>query len=117
MKIIYKDGTVAECPAEEELQVLRHTAAHILAQAVKRLYPEADFGYGPATEKGFFYDIDLGDTKLTDDDLARIEKEMAKIVKENLPIKPFILPRDEALYTAASRGYQAHGGAWRKVQG
>ncbi|MDD7675745.1 MAG: threonine--tRNA ligase [Eubacteriales bacterium] len=104
MKIIYKDGTVAECPAEEELQVLRHTAAHILAQAVKRLYPEADFGYGPATEKGFFYDIDLGDTKLTDDDLARIEKEMAKIVKENLPIKPFILPRAEAIKLMEERG-------------
>ncbi len=104
MKIIYKDGTVAECPAEEELQVIRHTAAHILAQAVKRLYPEADFGYGPATEKGFFYDIDLGDTKLTDDDLAKIEKEMAKIVKENLPIKPFILPRKEAIKLMEERG-------------
>ncbi len=104
MKIIYKDGTVAECPAEDELQVLRHTAAHILAQAVKRLYPEADFGYGPATEKGFFYDIDLGDTKLADEDLARIEKEMAKIVKENLPIKPFILPRAEAIKLMEERG-------------
>ncbi len=104
MKIIYKDGTVAECPVEEELQVLRHTAAHILAQAVKRLYPEADFGYGPATEKGFFYDIDLGDTKLADEDLAKIEKEMTKIVKENLPIKPFILPRAEAIKLMEERG-------------
>ena len=97
MKIIYKDGTVAECSAEEELQVLRHTAAHIMAQAVKRLYPDADFGYGPATEKGFYYDIDLGDTKLTDEDLAKIEAEMRKIVKENLPIRPFILSREEAV--------------------
>lgn len=97
MKIIYKDGTVAECPEELELEVIRHTAAHVLAQAVKRLYPEADFGYGPATEKGFYYDVDLGDTKLTDEDLNKIEVEMRKIVKENLPIKPFILPRAEAI--------------------
>ena len=92
MKIIYKDGTVAECPQEEELHVLRHTAAHIMAQAIKRLYPQADFAFGPATENGFYYDVDLGDTKLTDEDLAAIEKEMKKICKENLPIKPFILP-------------------------
>ncbi len=97
MKIIYKDGTVAECPEELELEVIRHTAAHVLAQAVKRLYPEADFGYGPATEKGFYYDVDLGDTKLTDEDLNKIEAEMRKIIKENLPIKPFILPRAEAI--------------------
>ena len=91
MKIIYKDGTVAECPKEEELHVLRHTAAHIMAQAIKRLYPQADFAFGPATENGFFYDVDLGDTKLSDEDLANIEKEMKKICKENLAIKPFIL--------------------------
>ena len=104
MKIIYKDGTVAECPQEEELQVIRHTAAHIMAQAIKRLYPQADFGYGPATEKGFFYDVDLGDVKLTDEDLAAIEKEMQKIVKENLPIKAFILPRAEAIKLMEERG-------------
>ena len=97
MKIIYKDGTVAECPQDQELHVLRHTAAHIMAQAIKRLYPQADFAFGPATENGFYYDVDLGDTKLTDDDLAAIEKEMKKICKENLPIKPFILPRGEAV--------------------
>ena len=98
MKIICKDGTVRECEnKEEELRVLRHTAAHIMAQAIKRLYPEADFGYGPATEKGFYYDVDLGDVKLADEDLAAIEAEMKKIVKENLPIKPFILPRAEAI--------------------
>ncbi len=97
MKIIYKDGTVCECPEELELEVLRHSAAHIMAQAIKRLYPEADFGYGPATEKGFYYDVDLGDRKLTDEDLAKIENEMRKIVKENIPIKPSILPREEAI--------------------
>ena len=104
MKIVYKDGTVAECPEELESEVLRHSAAHIMAQAVKRLFPHADFGYGPATEKGFFYDVDLGDTKLTDEDLLKIEDEMRKIVKENLPIKPFILPREEAIKLMEERG-------------
>ena len=97
MKIIYKDGIVAECPPEEAQHVLRHTAAHIMAQAIQHLYPDADFAYGPATEKGFYYDVDFGDKKLTDEDLEAIEKEMKKIVKANLPIKPFILPRDEAI--------------------
>ena len=96
MKIIYKDGVVAECPEEEKLHVIRHTAAHIMAQAIQRLYPEADFGYGPATDNGFYYDVDLGDKKITDEDLVAIEAEMKKIIKENLPIKPFILPREEA---------------------
>ena len=97
MKIIYKDGTVVEAEESQELEVLRHSAAHIMAQAVKRLYPHADFGYGPATEKGFYYDIDLGDTKLTDEDLAAIEAEMKKITKENLPIRPYVLSREEAI--------------------
>ena len=97
MKIIYKDGHVDECPQDQELHVIRHTAAHIMAQAIKRLYPQADFAFGPATENGFYYDVDLGDTKLTDEDLGKIEAEMRKIVKENLPIKPFILPRAEAI--------------------
>ena len=104
MKIVCKDGSVAECPQDEELEVIRHSAAHILAQAVKRLYPEADFGYGPATEKGFYYDIDMGDTKLSEDDLPVIEAEMKKIVKENLPFKGYILPRKEAIALMEERG-------------
>ena len=104
MKIIYKDGTVAECPEEEKQHVLRHSAAHIMAQAIQRLFPEADFAYGPATEKGFYYDVDLGDRKLSDEDLQNIEKEMKKIVKENVPIKPFILERDEAVKLMHERG-------------
>jgi len=104
MKVIYPNGTVAECAPEEELHVLRHTAAHILAQAVKRLYPHADFAYGPANDKGFYYDVDLGDTKLSEEDLAKIEQEMRKIVKENLPIRPSILPRDEAVRFMQERG-------------
>ena len=104
MKIIYKDGTVGECPQEEELHVLRHTAAHIMAQAIKRLYPQADFAFGPATQNGFYYDVDLGDTKLTSEDLEAIEKEMKKICKENLPIKAFVLPREEARKLMEERG-------------
>ncbi len=104
MKILYNDGHVGECPAEEELEVMRHSAAHIMAQAVKRLYPDAHFAYGPATEKGFHYDIDLGSVKLTDEDLPAIEKEMQKIVKENLPFKVYSLPRDEAIRLMTERG-------------
>ena len=103
MKIIDKHGVVSECAPEEELHVLRHSAAHIMAQAIKRLYPEADFAFGPATEKGFYYDVDLGDTRLTDEDLAAIEKEMRKICKENLPFKAFVLPRAEAIALMESR--------------
>ena len=104
MKVIYKDGTVGECPVEEVTHVLRHSAAHIMAQAIQRLYPEADFAYGPATDRGFYYDVDLGDRKLTDEDLATIEAEMKKIVKENVPIKPFILERDEAVKLMHEKG-------------
>ncbi len=104
MKVIYNDGRVDQCAPEEELHVIRHTAAHILAQAVKRLYPGAHFAYGPATDKGFYYDVDLGENKLSDEDLEAIEKEMRKIVKENLPIKPSILPRDEAIRLMEERG-------------
>ncbi len=96
MKIIDKYGVVADCSKEEELDVLRHSAAHIMAQAIERLWPEADFAYGPSTEKGFYYDVDLGDIKLTDEDLEKIEKEMKKITKENLKFTSFILPREEA---------------------
>ena len=104
MKIIYKDGHVEECAPEEELHVLRHSAAHIMAQAIKRLFPEADFAYGPATQNGFYYDVDLGERKLAPEDLEAIEKEMKKIVKENLPFKAFVLPREEAKQLMAERG-------------
>lgn len=75
---------------------LRHTASHILAQAVKRLWPEAKLAIGPAIDKGFYYDIDMEHT-LTPEDLGKIEKEMSRIVKENLPITKSIMPRQEAI--------------------
>ena len=105
MKVLYKDGHVGEInnPAEE-LEVIRHDAAHLLAQALKRLYPHAQFAYGPATENGFYYDVDLGDTKVNEDDFPAIEAEMKKIVKENLKIETFELPRDEAIAYMKERG-------------
>ena len=75
---------------------LRHTASHILAQAVKRLWPEAKLAIGPAIDKGFYYDIDMEHT-LTPEDLGKIEKEMSRIVKENLPIIKSVMPRQEAI--------------------
>ena len=104
MKIIYKDGHVGECPPEEELHVIRHTAAHVMAQAIKRLFPQADFAFGPATQNGFYYDVDLGDTKLTQEDLDAVEKEMKKICKENLPIKSFVLNREDSRKLMEERG-------------
>lgn len=105
MKVLYNDGHVGEInDAAEELEVIRHDAAHLLTQALKRLYPHAQFAYGPATENGFYYDVDLGDTKVNEDDFPAIEAEMKKIVKENLKIETFELPRDEAIAYMKERG-------------
>lgn len=104
MKVLYNDGHVDECPADEVTHVVRHSAAHIMAQAIKRLYPEADFAYGPATEGGFYYDVDLGDKTLSEDDLPAIEDEMRRIVKENLKFSVFELPREEAIALMEERG-------------
>ncbi|OPJ55765.1 threonine--tRNA ligase 2 [Alkalithermobacter paradoxus] len=77
-------------------ETFRHTSAHILAQAIKRLYKDAKLAIGPAIDNGFYYDIDL-DYKITAQDLEKIEAEMKKIVKEDLQIERFDLPRDEAI--------------------
>ena len=104
MKALYNDGSVAEVEADEAQHVIRHSAAHIMAQAIKHLYPEADFAYGPATDSGFYYDVDLGDKKISEDDLPTIEAEMKKIVKENLKFQVFELPREEAIALMEERG-------------
>lgn len=104
MKALFNDGSVAEVEGDEALHVIRHSAAHIMAQAIKRLYPEADFAYGPATDNGFYYDVDLGDKTLSEDDLPTIEAEMKKIVKENLKFQVFELPREEAIALMEERG-------------
>ena len=101
MKIILPDGSVQE--AEDELRAIRHTASHVLAQAVKRLYPDAKLAIGPAIDDGFYYDFDR-EGGFTPEDLEKLEAEMAKIVKENLPDKPFVLPRAEAVRFMEEKG-------------
>lgn len=88
-----------------ELRTLRHSASHILAQAVKRLYPDARLAIGPAIDTGFYYDFDT-ETTFTTEDLDSIEAEMKKIVKENLRIERFTLPRDEAKKLMADEPYK-----------
>ena len=80
----------------EGLAALRHTASHVMAQAIKRLYPSAKLAIGPSIADGFYYDIDF-ETPITADDLEKIEAEMKKIIKEALPLERFTLPREEAL--------------------
>ena len=82
---------------DERLSVLNHSTAHVMAQAVKRLYPQAKFWVGPVIEEGFYYDIDLGDDVITEEDLPKIEKEMKKISKENKYIIREELTKEEAL--------------------
>ena len=82
---------------DEKLSVLNHSCAHLLAHAVKHLYPEAKFWVGPVIDEGFYYDIDLGDNVVTDEVLTKIEKEMKKISKDNKLIKRLELSKDEAL--------------------
>ena len=80
----------------EGLSVYRHTCAHVLAQAIKTIYPTCKLAIGPTVENGFYYDIDFV-TPITQDDLAKIESEMSKIIKSDLPLERFTLPRNEAL--------------------
>ncbi len=81
----------------EKLNIKNHSCAHLLAQAVKHLYPEAKFWVGPVIEEGFYYDIDLGDYKLTDEDIPKIEKEMKKLAKDGKRIVRQELSKEEAL--------------------
>ncbi len=96
-KEVTEDCEVAICTFDtpEGKRAFRHTASHILAQAVKRLYPQAKLAIGPSTEDGFYYDFD--DITFNPEDFEKIEAEMKKIVKENLPIEKFELPREEAI--------------------
>ncbi|MBR4892580.1 MAG: threonine--tRNA ligase [Clostridia bacterium] len=88
-----------------ELQILRHSASHVLAQAVKRLFPDVKLAIGPAVENGFYYDFD-SETPFTTEVLEKIEAEMKKIVKENLKIERFELPREEALELMKDEPYK-----------
>ena len=88
---------------EDGKKAFNHTASHVMAQAVKRLYPNAKLTIGPAIENGFYYDFDI-DTHFTQDDLDKIEKEMKVIIKENYPIERFELPADEAIKLMEEKG-------------
>ncbi len=96
--IVDKDCTLNIFTAKdpEGLAALRHTASHVMAQAIKRIWPETKLAIGPSIADGFYYDIDR-DEPVTSDDLAKIEAEMKKIIKEALPLERFELPRAEAI--------------------
>ena len=105
MKIIMHDGSVEEHSFEEEIgaSALRHTASHVLAQAVKRLYPDTKLAIGPSIKDGFYYDFDR-DHPFTEEELAALEAEMKKITKENLKMERFTLPRAEAIALMEEKG-------------
>ncbi len=94
MKALFNDGVVKEI--EDGISVVRHTCSHVLAQAVKRLYPETKLAIGPSIDNGFYYDFDR-EGGFTPEDLEAIEKEMKKIIKENLKISTYTKPRAEAI--------------------
>jgi threonyl-tRNA synthetase len=89
---------------DEQLHAMRHSLAHITAAAVKRLWPEAKFGVGPVVENGFYYDIDLGDKKISVADFGKIEKAMRRIVTEAQDFERFTTPIDEAIAWAKENG-------------
>ncbi|HFC9133216.1 TPA: threonine--tRNA ligase [Enterococcus faecium] len=91
---------------EDALGLVRHSAAHLMAQAMRRLYPNIHFGVGPAIDSGFYYDTDNGQNQVTAEDLPAIEAEMMKIVKENLLIERRVLSKQEALEIFASDPYK-----------
>lgn len=101
MKALYSDGSVQE--TEDALPIIRHTASHVLAQAVQRLYPGTKLAIGPAIDDGFYYDFDK-DGGFTPEDLEKLEAEMKKIVKENLKVETYTLPRQEAIEYLKGRG-------------
>lgn len=82
---------------QSDLHAMRHSLAHIMATAITRLFPQVKLGVGPVVEHGFYYDVDLGDGQLSEDDLARIEEEMKRIVSENQAFEHFMMPIDEAI--------------------
>ncbi|WP_321003739.1 threonine--tRNA ligase [Eisenbergiella porci] len=98
MDVILKDGSLGEQSFEDRdgARTFRHTTSHILAQAVKKLYPDAKLAIGPAIDDGFYYDFEFS-SPISSDDFKAIEKEMKRVVKERLPMERFTLPREEAI--------------------
>ncbi len=105
MKVIMQNGVIEEYTFDDEIgrNALRHTASHILAQAVKRLFPETKLAIGPSIKDGFYYDFDT-DHPFTEEDLEKLEAEMKKITKENLKLERFTLPRAEAIKLMEENG-------------
>ncbi|GLL51242.1 threonine--tRNA ligase [Tetragenococcus halophilus] len=105
---IYEDGAIEIVTPDHEdaLGILRHSTAHLMANAMRRLYPNIHFGVGPAIESGFYYDTDNGENPVTSEDLPAIEAEMMKIVKENNPINRKVLSKEEALDLFADDPYK-----------
>lgn len=94
MKALFSNGAVNE--VENDISIVRHTCSHVLAQAVKRLYPNAKLAIGPSIDSGFYYDFDI-EGGFTSEDLTALESEMKKIIKENLKITTFTKPREDAI--------------------
>lgn len=90
--------------SDEQLHAMRHSLAHITAAAVKRLWPHAKFGVGPVVENGFYYDIDLGDTTISEANFGKIEKMMRRIIAEGQEFERFLMPIDEAIVWAQENG-------------
>ena len=88
----------------DQIHAMRHSLAHIMATAIQRFWPEAKFGVGPVVAHGFYYDIDLGDAKISEEDFAKIEAEMAKIIKSDVPFERSEMPIDEAIIWAQTGG-------------
>ncbi len=94
--IMLTDGQIIEGESAEGLKVIRHTCSHVLAEAVKRLYPNAKLAIGPAIDDGFYYDFDV-ENPFSREDLDNLEAEMKKIIKEGNKLTRFELPREEAI--------------------
>jgi threonyl-tRNA synthetase len=94
---LIKELKVADSEENDQLYAMRHSLAHIMASAIKSLWPEVKFGVGPVVENGFYYDVDLGETKLSEDDFGKIEDKMKKIVSRDEVFERFEKPIDEAI--------------------
>lgn len=104
IKIIDKHGNVEEVDYNENIHVARHSASHILAEAIKRLYPEAKLAIGPAIEDGFYYDFD--NVSIKQEDLRKIENVMKNIIGQNKVVRSYVLPKDEALEKEKDEPYK-----------
>ena len=104
IKIIDKHGNIEEVEYNENIHVVRHSASHILAEAMKRLYPDVKLAIGPAIEDGFYYDFD--GVSIKQEDLRKIENVMKNIIGQNKQVRSFVLPKEEALKKEENEPYK-----------